>query len=491
MQKTDNALSKAEEAHKTGNYEQALPAYLAYLQQHPANERALVGAAEIHRIANDPAAVVDLYKRAVDHAPENLSLRADLIDTINADLRPEDAMAMAKDQFDQHPDFLRFKWQVAQGHMSLGNLETARQILWECHEAAPHELDPIFYLSELAEPDDLNRLDRSLDELWLHRANFDEGQMIILGYARGKVAEKVKRYEEAWVGYELGARARRKRTRFDEQGFVHHLDLHKRLFTQQTIAAATEQDQTIGSDIVFIISLPRSGSTLVEQILTSHSQVTGIGERPFCTKAFEHWYQQSAISPQALFQPEALSRAREEYLSQVYDTAGGKPRIIVDKSISNYLYIGFLRALLPGAKFVQLTRNPLDTAFSCFATVFYTGIEWSYDLEEIGRTVRRYQRLMRHWMKFWPESIKTFRYEDFTNDVEAMSRELLEFCGLEWEPECLEFYKTERAVMTSSVVQVRQPIYQSAKGRASHFDAHLGPLKSAMGRAENPDWFLK
>lgn len=488
MQNPDEHLIFAENALRSGAYEQAFQAYEEYLQIHPADERALIGAGEVNRHLNDTAHICELYQRACAAAPDNLTLKGDLIEAMMADQQTNEALDLAKKFHDQYPDVVQFNTQIAQSDMVLGNTDAARSRLWECVDADPDGLDPVYYLSQLAHKDDMARLGTTLDGLWHRRDMFDEGQLIILGYAVGKIAEKQKRYDDAWEGYETGAKIRRSRTRFNEPAYIHNLDLHKNLFGKAPVNSGASPDA--GLEFVFIVSLPRSGSTLVEQILASHRDVEGIGERGFSIDAFKIWYDTSGVSRGASLHPADFTKVRDYYINAAKEATTGPSRIIVDKTISNFLYLGFLHTILPGARFVHVVRDPLDTAFSCFATAFYSGVDWSYDQGETGRAVRRYQKIMRHWMTCWPDRIKTFRYESFVNDLEPATRELLDFCGLEWDPACLDFHKNKREVLTSSVAQVRQPIYQSAKGRASHFESHLGPLKSAMGRAADPDWFL-
>ncbi len=489
MQNPDELLAYAENALRSAAYEQAYQAYEEYLKLRPADEAALIGAGEVNRVRSDTAHIVELYKRACNAAPDNLTLKGEYIEAIMADQKTNQAQALAWEYHERYPDFVRFSTQIAQSDMVLGNMDAARARLWKCVEAEPDGLDPVYYLSQMTHKDDMERLAAKLDDLWQRREIFDEHDQIILGYAVGKIAEKQKQYDQAWEGYSTGAKIRRSRTRFNEPVYIYNLDLQKDIFGKDPVNVAP--DREVGSEFIFIVSLPRSGSTLVEQILASHKDVEGIGERNFSIDAFQKWYQGSGLTGPQLFQPEVLAEAQSDYLNAARAAATGPAHKIVDKTITNFLYLGFLQTILPGARFVHVVRNPLDTAFSCFATAFYTGSEWSYELGETGRAIRRYQKLMRHWMKRWPEDIKTFRYESLVEDTEKVARELLEFCGLEWDPTVLDFHKTERAVLTSSVVQVRQPIYKTSNGRASHFDAHLGPLKSAMGRAGDPDWFLK
>ncbi len=491
MQDLDELRFLAETALRSNAYDRAVQSYEEYLKDRPSDERALAGITEAYRALGNLERISDVFDRAVESEPGNLSLRADFVATIMARHLPNDALKLAEGEFAQHPEYIRFKIQIAQNHVALGNLDLARQLLWECHEVEPRNARILHYLTNLARAEDLERLGNVLDELWLSESEIDQDHLVPLGNARGKIAEKLKQFDKAWEGYELSAKVGRAEAGYQEQDFVQAIAGHKALFSKPDKPVSNDSDKQLGSEFVFVTSLPRSGSTLVEQILSSHHGVEGIGETSFCEYAFEIFHETPNTPSEPLINPTSITRAQDYYLEAAHKSAGGHQGLIVDKSISNFMYIGFLRTILPGAKFVHVTRNPLDSAFSCFATPFTSGYEWSNDQRDIGQMFRRYQKLMRHWMSLWPAHIKTIRYEDLVNDLEPTTRDLLEFCGLEWDPACLQFYKTKKDVFTASVTQVRQPIYKTAKGRAANFDQYLGPLKSAMGRAADPDWFLK
>ena len=491
MDDLEQLLAFAEKALQESNYEASRKAFAKYLEVRPTDERALICAAEVSRQFNDTSHVCEIYAKAVGLEPNNLNLRAEWIETLFADQQTEVAVTSAQEASARHPDFLRFKLQIAQAEVINGNFDVARRIFWECHAEDPQHLAPLSQLSQNATAEDMDHLAPVLDALWQKRQTLSPGDQITLAYARARVTEKLKRYEEAWESYALGAATHRSISRYNELSTQKNLQMHQQLFDRQSPIHRITQNKSLGSNLIFIVSLPRAGSTLVEQILASHPMVDAIGERSFAFEAFNLWYDDPRLKPSNRFEEGAFEAARTQYMNSATETAFGKGPFIIDKSITNFLYVGFLHTLFPGARFVHVVRNPLDVAFSCFATPFFTGIEWSYELGETGRMIRRYQKLMRQWMKQWPDDILNASYEELIEDVETTTRRVLEFCNLEWDPACLDFHKTKRAVMTASVVQVRQPIYQTAKGRASHFEAHLGPLKLALGRAANPDWYLK
>jgi Sulfotransferase family len=230
---------------------------------------------------------------------------------------------------------------------------------------------------------------------------------------------------------------------------------------------------------VFIVGMPRSGTTLVEQVLASHSQVFGAGELRFAREQFE-------ALPAAMNSPDTamdclarLDRATiqtvgQHYLGRLQGLNVTAPRI-VDKMPDNTLYLGMLAALFPKAKFIHCVRDFRDTAVSCWMTNFRQ-IRWANDPDHIAARFADYQRLMEHWRATLPVPLLEVPYEDTVADLEGTARRLLAWCGLDWEPACLEFHKTERPVRTASVTQVREPVYTRSVARWKHYEPALGDL---------------
>ena len=229
---------------------------------------------------------------------------------------------------------------------------------------------------------------------------------------------------------------------------------------------------------IFILGMPRSGTTLVEQILASHSQIHGAGE----LNTLNHLAAGMAGDfPEFVLglDGDSLRKFGEDYIETV--GAMTAPRF-TDKMPRNFLYIGLIHLALPGAKIIHCRRDPMDTCFSCYQQLFRGAQPFAYDLAELGRYYRAYKGLMAHWRKVLPGRIMDIAYEDLVNDQEEQSRRLLEFCGLDWENGCLNFYETKRTVKTASASQVRMHIYKSSVKRWKHYESHLEPLIEALGK---------
>jgi tetratricopeptide (TPR) repeat protein len=231
---------------------------------------------------------------------------------------------------------------------------------------------------------------------------------------------------------------------------------------------------------IFIVGLPRSGSTLLEQVLASHSAVQGTYELPELHRIARlagGGARGGADYPLNIppLRPEELRALGADYLASTLGVRNGAPRF-TDKMPSNFRHIGLISIVLPGARILNAQRHPLDTCLSCYKQLFAHGQHWSYDLRELGLYYLEYERLMAHWRAVLPGRVLDVSYESVVNDFEATVRRVLEHCGLEWEESCLRFHENRRPVRTASSEQVRQPLYSSGMGRWRAYEDHLAPL---------------
>jgi tetratricopeptide (TPR) repeat protein len=244
----------------------------------------------------------------------------------------------------------------------------------------------------------------------------------------------------------------------------------------------------MGSDSerpVFVFGMPRSGTTLAEQILASHHRVFGAGERPFANQDMQllpHIARRPGNDPLACIEDltgPQLAEIADWHLGQLALLDEGKCLRVVDKMPDNYHLIGWLAMLFPRARFVYCRRDPRDIALSCWITNF-ASIRWASDLGHIAHRITQHYRLMRHWAQVLPVSFLTVDYEAMVDDQERQSRRLIEWIGLDWDDRCLKFYETERLVRTASVAQVRQPIYRRSVARWRHYEEMLSPLLAKL-----------
>jgi tetratricopeptide (TPR) repeat protein len=238
---------------------------------------------------------------------------------------------------------------------------------------------------------------------------------------------------------------------------------------------------------VFIVGMPRSGTTLCEQILASHSQVFGADELPdigrIARELRRRFGDRNGGSTDASYAQhltgEIVRSIAERHLERLRSLSSAALRI-TDKLPMNYYRLGLIATLFPRARIIHCRRDPLDTSLSCYSRNLAFMPIWCSDLGAIGHVYREYERLMAHWRRVLPISILDFRYEDVVGDLERSARQLIEYCGLPWETTCLEFYRTDRQLKTASIEQARRPIYASSIGRWKKFKRHLAPLREAL-----------
>ena len=303
-------------------------------------------------------------------------------------------------------------------------------------------------------------------------------------FALGKAREDVARYDDAFAAYAEGNRLKHATLPYDEDSAEKLMARIMAVFDHDFFAARALPTPHLGNKQrapIFIVGMPRSGTSLVEQILATHPDIYGAGE-------LKDMHQLIADSGQGRTYPDfatdlnadQLRRMGEDYMARVRKSASDALRI-TDKMPANFFYLGLIRLMLPDAKIIHAMRDPMDSCFSNYARLFSDTMEFAYDLGTLGRYYVRYIMLMRHWREVLPEDfILDLRYEDMVADTEGQTRRILDFIGLPWHEGCLDFHNNKRLVHTASVAQVRKPVYQTSVARWKHFEAHLHPLSDIV-----------
>ncbi|NNC57157.1 MAG: sulfotransferase family protein, partial [Woeseiaceae bacterium] len=304
------------------------------------------------------------------------------------------------------------------------------------------------------------------------RANFE--------FALGKAFEDAKDYERAFSYYAQGNDNRRQRENYDP---VQTADLHDRFietFSKEFLEARPGTGNPSNAPIL-IVGLPRSGSTLIEQILASHPDVEGTHELPDLGRVARsiglgREDRKSYPAAVATLSDDQLRELGTEYLRRAERHRElGRPRF-TDKLPNNFVHVGFLHLILPNARVINARRHPLDSCLGSYKQLFARGQPFTYDLYELGEFYLEYQRVMDHWQEVLPGKVLDVQYEDTVSDLETQVRRILEHCDLPWNDACLKFYETDRAVKTASSEQVRKPIYSSSVQHWRNYEQHLGPL---------------
>lgn len=319
--------------------------------------------------------------------------------------------------------------------------------------------------------------DISAMERALNSPGLPEADRLHLDFALGKAMHDAGKAEKAFAHYSAANALRLKGQPYDAPKLARTVDLCIEKFTAE--AFAERGGGCDAPDPIFIVGLPRAGSTLVEQILSSHSLVEGTAELPDIPALVNKVgsYPAGVLK----LEPAAREELGREYLNRARVQRRTQRPFVIDKLPNNWLYVPFIQLILPNAKIIDARRHPLSCCFSNFRQHFARGQPFTYDLEDIGHYYADYVRLMAHIDAVLPGRVHRVFYERMVDDTEAEVRQLLQYCGLEFEPEVLEFYKTERPVRTASSEQVRRPIYRQGTEEWRAYEPYLGPLKGALG----------
>jgi tetratricopeptide (TPR) repeat protein len=472
---------------------------------------------KLHRIRD----AEQMFRRAVllnpDHAHAHCNLGNVLIDLGKPDqaeaflrravaLDPDFAIALhnlgtaliALDRSDEAVEVIRravtLKPDLAGAHhnlgvalMELGRLAEAREAAERAVVLAPRELSYRRQLGEVRRYVAGDQYFAALEALAADASALSVDDRIMLHFALAKAHADIGQPEEEFRQLLAGNALKRTQIDYDEVAMLGEIDRTQQLFTSEFMCAS-EGSGAPSPKPIFIVGMPRSGTTLVEQILASHPQVRGAGELTLFERAIDDV---RAAMHQAQTYPEiALQMSGKHfrelgarYLAGIEQFAPAASHV-TDKMPTNFLFSGLIHLALPDATIIHTVRDPVDTCISCFSRLFTEVNFQTYDLAELGRYYRHYKALMAHWHRVLPAGrILDVSYEDTVGDLEGAARRILAHCGLPWDPRCLDFHRTERVVRTASATQVRQPIYRSSIGRWRAYEPWLGPLLAELHRS--------
>ena len=376
---------------------------------------------------------------------------------------------------------------------ALGNLGVALRALGRAGEAvhsfekaiaaAPRKTVHLYY--DLAICKQISASDlhfAAMQRLVSRMESFDIDNQIGLHFALGKAYADIGNHQKSFEHLQKGsALKRRELVEYDETKFLTMVERLRLTFTSELLG----NKKFVGdpsSVPVFIIGMLRSGTSLVEQILASHPKVFGAGERYELSNLAR-----DIVGPEGAEFPAAVANMSDKqlhalgtsYVRAIRPLAPDAERI-TDKMPSNFFYAGLIRLALPNARIIHTRRDPCDTALSCFSILFANSQPHTYDLAEMGRYIRAYEKLMEHWRRILPAGVMLeVQYEKLVGNLEVEAKRIVEYCGLEWDDACLSFYKNKRLVRTASVMQVRRPIYSSSVGRWRHYEKELEPFLQA------------
>jgi Tfp pilus assembly protein PilF len=382
----------------------------------------------------------------------------------------------------------------ASAHHNLGMLLRQHGRLGEARcaieEAIRHAPRNAAYYENLASVRSFMAGDRyltALEDMFADSASLDVASRIHLHFALAKAYDDIGAHQAAFAQLSIGNQLKRQETPYDEVATFAQMNRTPDVFTKAFVRSHENHGEQSRLPI-FVIGMPRSGTTLIEQILASHPQVFGAGELALFDQTAGALRDSLPGQPPYPDMAEAMSgedfaKAGAIYLEQLTQLAPDAHRI-VDKMPGNFLLAGLIHLALPNATIIHAVRDPVDTCVSCYSLLF-NDQKYSYDLSELGRYYRHYQSLMAHWHSVLPPGrILDVRYEELIGDLEGVARRVVAQCGLPWDERCLDFHRTSRMVNTPSATQVRKPIYRSSIGRWRRYKALLSPLLAELGKTE-------
>jgi len=424
-------------------------------------------------------------RKVLQIEPENPQSWLTIAGVATRMLRQEAALEAYERAARLQPNEVRVHLSIGHVHKTLGRRAASEAAYKQALRVDPGFAEAYWSLADLknytftdAELGEMRRLLESDPRANANRA--------LLHFALGRALEQRAEYAEAFAHYAAGNELRRREAPFDIEGFERR-SARIRAFFDAAFFASQQGSGEPSAAPIFIVGLPRSGSTLIEQILASHSRVEGTMELPNIITLV---HQFDDMVPGRNGYPETVGRIPPgqfaalgaRYLEDTAALRTGRDRF-TDKMPNNFSHVGLIRAILPNATVIDARRHPLDACFSTFKQHFAQGQAFSYDLRDLGRYYRAYLALMDHWDAVLPGKVLHVQYEDIVRDPETQIRRLLAHCGLEFEPACLAFHETRRSVRTASAEQVRQPLYSSGVGYWQHFERELEPLRQALGDA--------
>jgi tetratricopeptide (TPR) repeat protein len=322
---------------------------------------------------------------------------------------------------------------------------------------------------------EINKMEEALKE---DMSDIERSQM---HFALGKAYEVKKDFDNSFKNYYEGNKVKKGLIKYSSDDTTENTKRILNFFNQENIQNLSKSSSN-NKDPIFVLGMPRSGSTLVDQIISSHSKVDGTQELPNIIKIAAELNNDSQNTyPEVLKELDntKLSDLGKNYITETAWARENAP-FFVDKMPNNFIHIGLIKTILPNAKIIDTRRDPMDTCFSCFKQFFARGQLFTYSLEDLGKYYTDYIRAMNHWHNIYGKDIFTVHYDNVINETEETIRELIDYCNLPFEQECLEFYKSSRPVKTPSAEQVRQPIYKSGLNYWKNYEKHLVPLKKII-----------
>lgn len=438
-----------------GNHVEAEQACLLALEQQPGHPEALAALSHVYIARNQVADAIPILETSLELQPNNTETRR--------------LYGVALE--------------------IVGRLDDSRRELLRVVTDNPNAMQAYVSLSEIEVFTPDHDLLKRMQSVLSSAPTADDPRLVPLYYALGKAYDDIGDYDRAFGSFQTGARLRRSQIRYDENEALEMFDEVMAVFTSTLVALHPVSAAPSGTTPVFIVGMPRSGSTLLEQILSRHPRAYCSGESHAFGEALAAIRRDKPdlpLFPQFVgnIDAGALARVSSAYRAHMHEHAG-LAHIFVNKHLINFMFMGAIHMAMPDARFIIARRNALDTCLSAYVSYFEFDIPFSYDLRELGHFYCKFEQMIAHWGRVLPGHLmRTVHYEELVTDLEGQTRGILDFLNLPWDPECLAFHRSKQPVRTASAAQVRRPLYSSSVGRWRRYESHLKPLVDVLGTSE-------
>jgi Tfp pilus assembly protein PilF len=433
----------------------------------------------------------DLVRKAIDdtvaRAPGDVAVlvvAGSILNQIDDVHRAKEIFLRARQLEPDNPSVL---FNLATSLRFLGELDEAEEVIERVIRECPENNQSVLFRADLRRQTPEHNHVEDIESRIARGASDWKGEMNLY-YALAKEAEDIGEYRKSFKALETGSGIRRRHLEYHVAKDVAVLDDIRRHYADEAscIGSGGFSDEAP----IFVVGMPRTGTTLVERMLAGHSRVTSAGElHDFSSELVKEIQRLSQGKPVAKDRIVKASlnvdfaRLGRNYVNAARQAVGAGGGHFIDKLPFNFLYCGLIRRALPNARIIHMVRDPMDTCYAVYKTLFGQAYPFSYDLDELAAYYIAYRRLMAHWHRVMPGWILDVAYEDVVEDSEKQGRRLVAHCGLDWEPECLEFHRSKTASTTASAVQVRQPVYSSSIQKWRHYEQQLSPLRVRLAQA--------
>jgi len=465
-------------AYKTGNHDIAEKMFVKALMLDPTYSIVWANLAHVYTVTGQLDKAKKSFQNILKMDPENGLIWAELGTVLNKLANYKDGRDAYLKSIELKPDSPRVYLSLGHVYKTMGDIDNSIESYKETIKHNNLSGEAYWSLANLKTykftNNEIEEMEKALKS---EMSDIEKCQMY---FALGKAYEVEKDFDNSFKNYSKGNKIKKEESEYSSMDTTDNTSKVIQFFSEKKLMQLSSS-KTLDRDPIFVLGMPRSGSTLIDQIISSHSMVDGTQELPNIIKIAADLKRKNNLYPEILdeIDEDEITELGEKYLNGTRWARDSAP-FFIDKMPNNFIHIGLIKTILPNAKIIDTRRDAMDTCFSCFKQFFARGQLFTYSLEDLGKYYSDYIKAMNHWHKVFGDQIYTVHYDNVINDTENTIKELIKYCELPFENECLEFYKSSRPVKTPSAEQVRQPIYKSGLNYWKNFEEHLQPLKKVI-----------